>query len=133
LTGKGKRIEILTGRSGYLAYEFLSDQMSTALAAADVVVSRAGFGAISELAALSKPTILVPLPDSPQVLNAEALGDAVVTVHTERANWEETLEEEIVHLLNSAERREALGDALHERIPTDDGSAMANLIFSVMK
>ena len=40
------------------------DDMPRAFAEADLVVSRAGMGAVSELAAAGKPSILVPLPDA---------------------------------------------------------------------
>ncbi len=49
--------------------------MPEAFAQADIVVSRAGAGAVSELAAAGKPSILVPLPtaaDQHQLRNAEA-------------------------------------------------------------
>ena len=54
---------------------FLAD-MPAAFAAADIVVSRAGMGTVSELAAAGKPSILVPLPtaaDQHQLRNAEAM------------------------------------------------------------
>ena len=54
--------------------EFLTD-MPRAFAEADLVVSRAGMGAVSELAAAGKPSILVPLPgasDQHQLKNAQA-------------------------------------------------------------
>ena len=54
---------------------FLTD-MPRAFAEADLVVSRAGMGAVSELAAAGKPSILVPFPaasDQHQLRNAEAL------------------------------------------------------------
>jgi len=50
--------------------------MPGAFAAADIVVSRAGMGTVSELAAAGKPSILVPLPtaaDQHQLRNAEAM------------------------------------------------------------
>jgi UDP-N-acetylglucosamine--N-acetylmuramyl-(pentapeptide) pyrophosphoryl-undecaprenol N-acetylglucosamine transferase len=53
---------------------FFSD-MPAAFAQADLVVSRAGAGTVSELAAAGKPSILVPLPtasDQHQLRNAEA-------------------------------------------------------------
>ena len=53
---------------------FIQD-MPGAFAEADLVVSRAGMGAVSELAAAGKPSILVPLPtasDQHQLRNAEA-------------------------------------------------------------
>jgi len=54
---------------------FLED-MAGAFGAADIVVSRAGMGTVSELAAAGKPSILVPLPtasDQHQLRNAQAL------------------------------------------------------------
>jgi UDP-N-acetylglucosamine--N-acetylmuramyl-(pentapeptide) pyrophosphoryl-undecaprenol N-acetylglucosamine transferase len=55
------------------------DDMPQVFAAADLVVSRAGMGAVSELAAAGKPSILVPLPtasDQHQLHNAEAFAAA---------------------------------------------------------
>ena len=54
---------------------FIQD-MPAAFAAADLVVCRSGAGAVSELAAAAKPSILVPFPfaaDDHQTHNAEAL------------------------------------------------------------
>lgn len=55
-------------------FPFVND-MPSAFAQADIIVSRAGMGAVSELAAAGKPSILVPLPtaaDQHQLKNAEA-------------------------------------------------------------
>ena len=57
---------------------FLTD-MPRAFAEADIVVSRAGMGAVSEIAAAGKPSILVPFPaasDQHQLKNAQALQKA---------------------------------------------------------
>jgi UDP-N-acetylglucosamine--N-acetylmuramyl-(pentapeptide) pyrophosphoryl-undecaprenol N-acetylglucosamine transferase len=54
---------------------FISD-MPAAFATADLVVCRAGAGAVSELAAAGKPSILVPFPfaaDDHQTRNAQAM------------------------------------------------------------
>ena len=54
---------------------FIAD-MPAAFAAADLIVCRAGAGAVSELAAAGKPSILVPFPfaaDDHQTRNAEAM------------------------------------------------------------
>ncbi|MGP0072724.1 MAG: undecaprenyldiphospho-muramoylpentapeptide beta-N-acetylglucosaminyltransferase [Bryobacteraceae bacterium] len=51
------------------------DDMPAAFARADLVICRAGAGAVAELAAAGKPSILVPLPgaaDQHQLRNAEA-------------------------------------------------------------
>lgn len=63
------------GRADVKATAFISD-MATAYRAADIVVSRAGAGTISELQLLGKATILVPSPnvaEDHQRKNAEAL------------------------------------------------------------
>ena len=55
--------------------EFIQD-MAAAFARADLVVSRSGAGAVAELAAAGKPSILVPFPfaaDQHQLRNAEAM------------------------------------------------------------
>jgi len=54
---------------------FIED-MPRAFAESDIVVSRAGMGAVSEIAAAGKPSILVPFPgasDDHQLHNAQAL------------------------------------------------------------
>jgi UDP-N-acetylglucosamine--N-acetylmuramyl-(pentapeptide) pyrophosphoryl-undecaprenol N-acetylglucosamine transferase len=54
-------------------------EMPAAFAAADLVVCRSGAGAVSELAAAGKPSILVPFPfaaDDHQTRNAEAMSRA---------------------------------------------------------
>ncbi len=60
----------------YRLEPYMSEEMPSALQAADLVICRAGAATLSELAFLAKPTILVPLPPavgkSPQEANATA-------------------------------------------------------------
>lgn len=59
------------------------DDMVTAYAAADLVVSRAGASSTAEIALLGKPSILVPYPhatDNHQEENARAFGEAGAAV-----------------------------------------------------
>lgn len=76
LCGKGKTDASLNGTPGYVQYEFIKDELRDLMAAADVVISRAGANAICELLALRKPNILIPLPAGSsrgdQILNAES-------------------------------------------------------------
>ena len=70
LTGKGKMIDSLQSIGpNYLALDFLDEDMKHALAAADVLVARAGMGTILEVLALQKATVLIPLPGSQQLHN----------------------------------------------------------------
>lgn len=118
--------------SPYVIAEFLGDEMPLAYAAADIVVSRAGVGAIAELAALQKPTILVPLPNSPQEANVHALGDSVRVVTQSTGDFADHLLWSIESLLDEDEERKRLGLALHDAFPTDQGEALANLALSVL-
>jgi UDP-N-acetylglucosamine--N-acetylmuramyl-(pentapeptide) pyrophosphoryl-undecaprenol N-acetylglucosamine transferase len=128
ITGRGKIGHLMSQPPEYVVREFMTDEMLNAYIAADLVISRAGMGAISELAALAKPAILVPYPHSPQEANAHALADAVRVVHTRHHDWERTLVREASSLLADVSRREALGQALHEALPTDDGGEMASFL-----
>ncbi|WP_371174271.1 UDP-N-acetylmuramate--L-alanine ligase [Buchananella felis] len=74
LTGKGKDAPVrqaAADRANYHVLDYLP-QMELALAAADLVVCRAGAGTVSELCALGLPAIYVPLPigNGEQRLNA---------------------------------------------------------------
>lgn len=76
LCGKGNCDESLNGLTGYAQFAFLGDEMADALAAADIVLGRAGSNTLSELLALGKPMLLVPYPlgasRGDQIKNAES-------------------------------------------------------------
>jgi len=75
----------------YHAFGFLKEQeIEKAYAASDLVVSRAGSGSIFEIAAWSKPSILVPLPESAQnhqVENAYAYSKKGAAIVLEEKNF----------------------------------------------
>lgn len=71
VTGRGKGGENGSSIPRYHAVDFLTGAMKHAYAAADLVVTRAGMGTLTELAALGKPMIIVPMPDSHQKENAD--------------------------------------------------------------
>ncbi len=73
ITGKNKKIAPLALKdfsTRYHQFDFILNEMPDILAVADLVITRAGMGFLSELAALAKPTIIVPIPNSHQVFNA---------------------------------------------------------------
>lgn len=75
----------------YHPFPFLKEpEMKQAYALADLVVSRAGSGAIFEIAAAGKPSILIPLPESAQnhqVLNAYSYADKGACRVLEESNF----------------------------------------------
>jgi UDP-N-acetylglucosamine--N-acetylmuramyl-(pentapeptide) pyrophosphoryl-undecaprenol N-acetylglucosamine transferase len=76
LCGKDKVDTSYNDRKGYVQYEYIKKELSSLLAFADIVISRAGANAICELQALAKPNLLIPLGSNAsrgdQILNAES-------------------------------------------------------------
>ena len=66
-------------RSRYVVREFVGPELPHVYALASLVVGRAGAGTVAELAALGKPSILIPLPGTggdEQTKNARLLAEA---------------------------------------------------------
>lgn len=74
--GKGKVDPSIKNQTGYVQFDYVQEELSHLLAAADLVISRAGSNAICEFLALKKPNILIPLPANAsrgdQILNADS-------------------------------------------------------------
>jgi meiotically up-regulated gene 157 (Mug157) protein len=89
--------------------------MGEALAAADVVVSRAGASSIAEIAALAVPSVLVPYPlatGDHQTTNAHYLVDAkAATLVPDDRLDDGLLADALLPLLDEAERRDAMREA----------------------
>ena len=88
-------------------FDFI-DNMEDAYSAADLVISRAGATAISEILYLGKPSILIPYPfasDNHQELNAKVLdriGAAIMIKESEFKN--NVLETKIFEIIDSNQR-----------------------------
>lgn len=81
LTGKSKAVkDERLNFSRYRQMEFLTEGMPDLYQAADLVVSRAGLGVLTESSVLKKPLILIPIPDSHQVANAEYFAEKKAAV-----------------------------------------------------
>ena len=76
LCGKGNLDASLEGTPGYRQIEFMDADLPDALAATDLVLSRAGSNALMEFQALDKPMLLIPYPKGAsrgdQILNAQS-------------------------------------------------------------
>ena len=93
--------------SRILIKEFVND-MSTAYAAADIIVSRSGAIAISELCLAGKPTVFVPLPtaaEDHQTKNALALVEKNAALMVENKEIKTHLEETIESLIQNGDLR----------------------------
>ena len=129
LTGRGRAVPPAAAHPRYHAYEFLVDEMKHALAAADLVLSRAGLGTLSELAALGKPMVLVPMPHSHQLANARAAAQAgAARVVAEDRLTPDRLVAVVEGLLADAAAREALAAAARRLFPPDAADRLARLL-----
>src|SRR4030042_1014404 len=100
----------LSSCKGVVVLDFIS-RMDLAFAAADIIVSRAGAGTISELCLVGKPAILIPSPnvaEDHQARNAEALvsRNAAIMIRDDEAV--KNLVDEAVRLVSDNEKRSAL-------------------------
>lgn len=76
LCGKGNVAAELNKYPGYRQFEYINEELPDVMAAATIILSRAGSNAIFEFLALKKPMILIPLPlrasRGDQILNARS-------------------------------------------------------------
>lgn len=101
----------------YHARKFLTTEMKDAYAIADVVIARAGFGTLSELAALKKPAIIIPLPGH-QEENAAyfAKAKAIVEVNQNEADPYK-IAKIIQEFLENKELAQAIGERFYQVLP----------------
>lgn len=93
-----------------LVYGFIN-RMDLAYAAADIIVSRAGAGTISELCLVGKPVILIPSPnvaEDHQTKNAQALSGRGAAVLIPDSLAAKALVNESLALIADIKRREIL-------------------------
>lgn len=125
LTGRGKGID--SRHPDHHVREFVDHEMADALAVADVVVCRAGLSTITELAALSKAAVIIPLPDSPQQANADMVADASVVL-AQRHTTPQQLFEAIHALLHDEPRRRDLGAKMHGKLRTHVADELVEML-----
>ncbi len=96
--------------------DFIAD-MGKAYAAADLVISRAGAGSISELSLLGKPAILVPSPnvaEDHQTKNALALVQKDAALYVPDAEARRILLPQAINTVTDAERLERLSQNVRQ-------------------
>ena len=127
--------EELRGRVSRPDYRLLPfvDDFGAALAAADVVVSRAG-GVVWEIAAAGKPAILVPYPDATadhQLKNAEYFDrarGAEIVVDRQAA---ERVPQLVAQLLGDPGRLAAMGEAMRTAAKPDAAAEIADELIAL--
>jgi UDP-N-acetylglucosamine--N-acetylmuramyl-(pentapeptide) pyrophosphoryl-undecaprenol N-acetylglucosamine transferase len=127
LTGRGRGVPATNAGPRYHQREFLVAEMPHALAAAALVVTRAGLGTLTELAALRKAAVVVPMPGTHQDANARAFGErGAAVVLDQRTLTPAGLVETVRGLLRDDARRAALGEAIGALMPRDAAARIAD-------
>jgi len=114
----------------YHAYPFLHDEMGAALAAADLVVCRAGASTLGELPAFGLPAILVPYPHSwrYQARNAQFLTQQGGAVVLEDGAMEKNLSVTIHVIIHDRDRLESMKSAMKALHAPQAADQIANLL-----
>ena len=76
ICGAGKTDDSLNTVKGYRQFEYVNAELPDLMAAADLIISRAGANVIHEISAICKPSLLIPLgldqSRGDQIMNAES-------------------------------------------------------------
>lgn len=129
-----RNVPALAHPERYQAHAFLLADMPLALAAADLVISRAGVNTIVELAALAKPTILIPNYEMAghQVANAKVLArTGAARVLDGRKMTADKLVAEVRRVLDASDEQDRLSKAIAQFAVPQAAEALADLIVQV--
>lgn len=115
--------------------EFIQ-RMDLAFAAADLVISRAGAGTISELSVLGMPSILVPSPnvsEDHQTANARALADRGAAVLIKDEEVDAKLVEVALELVQERAGLKSLSEKIREMGTPNATQDIVEVIVSLIK
>lgn len=112
----------------YQVHQFFSSEMKQAYAVADVVISRGGFGTLSELAALKKPVIVIPKPGH-QTENVAYFekNHAVIQLDQEMMDGN-LLAKTVKQLLENPAEQKRLGEKLFSMLPPAKAEKVVEIV-----
>jgi UDP-N-acetylglucosamine--N-acetylmuramyl-(pentapeptide) pyrophosphoryl-undecaprenol N-acetylglucosamine transferase len=116
-------------------FGYLDEDLPDALAAADVIVARAGAAVLGEFPALGVPAILVPYPFAGrhQEMNCRYLADRGAAICVQDALVTQDLVKEIKALLDEPRRLEHMRDASRSLAQPDAARRLATLVRTVAR
>jgi len=119
----------------YKAIDYIEDEISIALSACDVVLSRAGASGIFEVAAFGKPSILIPIANSAnnhQLANASEYSKAGAAVVFEENNMLPNLFlEKLQELLGNAGELSRMSAAAKNFYVPDAALKLARILLTI--
>ncbi len=127
--------ETLVTVSNYEPHEFLSvTEMAQAVKQADLVITRAGMGTLSEVAAVGRATIIIPMPKSHQEANAKLFADNKAAIVLDQDQLTPDLFVlKIREVLSDNNLRQELSNNMKEIMKPNSNQNMLNLIQSLLR
>jgi UDP-N-acetylglucosamine--N-acetylmuramyl-(pentapeptide) pyrophosphoryl-undecaprenol N-acetylglucosamine transferase len=117
---------------GYITRDYINDELPDFMAAADIIISRAGASTLWEIAALKKPSVLIPLGTGSsrgdQIKNAGGFSKAGAAVSLEGDITSDILYSEIIRLLNDEEMLKRMGLAAGQMVEKNPAERIADII-----
>ncbi len=116
-------------------HKFLN-RMDLAYAAADIIISRAGAGAVSELCIVGKPVIFIPSPnvaEDHQTKNAASIAGKNAAILLKEADLEAHFQIEFEDLLNDKSRQKELSKNIKALAKPKATDAIVNEIEKLLK
>jgi UDP-N-acetylglucosamine--N-acetylmuramyl-(pentapeptide) pyrophosphoryl-undecaprenol N-acetylglucosamine transferase len=127
---RGKNKGAIAVKKNYESADLLTADYYQKISEADLVISRAGLSAIMELSYLAKPTILIPLPNSPQEANAQYLNEkGAALVLNQRQLSATDLIKEINLLINDQNQLNNLSANIYKIFPHQGEEKIAKKIY----
>lgn len=127
ITGRGKKVT--SKKQNYFPFEFLRDELKHVYAAADLVVTRAGMSTITELAALKKTVIIIPIAKSHQEDNAAFFkNEKAATVLSQENLTADKLVDVVKQFILNPEKKRETGRRLHDLFPADAAKNYVDMI-----
>jgi len=111
-------------------------RMDMAYAAADIIISRAGAGTISELCLVGKPVILVPSPnvaEDHQTMNAMALVNKSAAIMIKDSEAREKLIDTTLELMNDEREIKILSENIKGMALRDSAKIIAEEVLKLVK
>lgn len=98
----------------YQQIEYLADELPHIMAAADLVISRAGLATLSELSYLKKASVLAPIPDSHQEDNAFYFADKHAAITVRQGQLNEALAIRVLEILTNPEQTYRMSEEIYK-------------------
>lgn len=114
---------------------FIQD-MASAYASADIIISRAGAGTISELCLVGKPAILIPSPnvaEDHQTKNAASLSERGAAVLLPEGDIKIALGTIVTELMNDPQRQSALSECIKNLAKPEATTEIVDLIEKIVR